>query len=152
MEFVSSLLGVRGTDWSGLFTQEIIIAKESDCHLGYCHLRKKNYSTMTIFFISVQVFCQGQSHLHNISGIKSHDFNTENNGDPARWIPCTKDVSRLITPPSSCSALSSTSQAFLMLLPSAISIFHPPTAFAFFASSLSLISSVQLSGSRAYTK
>lgn len=42
MEIVSSLLGLKGTDQSGLFTQEKIIVKESDCHSGYCHLRKKN--------------------------------------------------------------------------------------------------------------
>ena len=45
---------------------------------------------------------------------------------PEWWIPHTKGISRLVTPPSSCSALSSASQAFLMLLPWGTSIFHFP--------------------------
>lgn len=81
MEIVSSLLGLKGTDQSGLFTQEKIIVKESDCHSGYCHLRKKN-TAMWLNFLSLSGFCQGQSHLHNMSGIKRHDFNTENGGHP----------------------------------------------------------------------
>lgn len=50
MEFIFSFLRVNRTDQSELFTQEKIIAKASDCHFRYYHLRKKIYSNMTKFF------------------------------------------------------------------------------------------------------
>lgn len=75
-------------------------------------------------------------------GIKRYYFNTEKGVDAEwcsqSWIPHTKDISRLFTPPSSSRAFLSPSQASLMLLPWAISILnlnqpflssHPPFSF-----------------------
>lgn len=64
MEFVFRTLGVKGTWKSGLFTQG-----------------KKNIYILQRKRSSFRILSQGQRHLHNMFGIKKHNFNTENGGD-----------------------------------------------------------------------
>lgn len=52
MDLICSLLGIKGTDQTGLFTQEKTIAKESECHLGYCLLCKKITAIWHFFSLS----------------------------------------------------------------------------------------------------
>jgi len=58
MEFVSSLLGVKETEQSGLFTQEKIIAKDSDCHLGKKLQQYDQIFSLSRVSVKVKVFIQ----------------------------------------------------------------------------------------------